>query len=138
MFDDKTLLIADDELYLRESLAAFFKLRKAFKEIYFAATPKEASAVILANKPDITLLDIGQGDALEGMDILKEAKKILPAKCKIVMISGYREYKDECFEIGADGYVKKPFALPELILFIAEVLKDQDAGSAGRKAQTPK
>ncbi len=115
------LLIVDDETDLTDSLREYFEM-KGFR---VSACPSgEEAIVILRNESqDVAILDLLLKDKLDGVDVLKEAKKINSAM-KIVMCTGSDtgSREKEILEIGVGRYLRKPVTVKELYSAVTEVL----------------
>jgi DNA-binding response OmpR family regulator len=84
----------------------------------------EAINTILANKPDLVVLDLAL-PRLSGYDICSMVRKSEPVrKTPIVVMSGRGNVDDrlEAFAVGADDYVTKPFELNELVARVEAVM----------------
>ncbi|MBF0532898.1 MAG: response regulator [Candidatus Omnitrophica bacterium] len=114
MTQEKTALIIEDEKEIRDIYVDYCEFFNIFKEIYVAGTVEEARQIIQVKTPDIIYLDLGLGGGgLDGKDILlPEMRTILP-NGKIIVLSAYNEYKNECIEKGADVFIEKPISVKE-------------------------
>jgi DNA-binding response OmpR family regulator len=115
------ILIVEDELALAREIADFltreqFTCEKAFNG-------KQASEKIATTPYDFVLLDLGLPD-YEGIDILKEAKK-LKSEAAFIILTARGEVNDRIIGLdeGADDYLAKPFALPELLARIHAIAR---------------
>lgn len=72
--------------------------------------------------PDLVLLDVAL-PKMSGFDVLSEARR-LGATTPIVMLTAHGEQQDilRGFELGADGYVTKPFSPDVLIARVHSIL----------------
>ena len=115
------LLIVDDEIDLTDSLKEYFEL-KGFN-VATCPSGEEAIAILRDGTPDIVILDVLLKDKLDGVDVLREAKKINPAT-KIVMCTGSdTDAKEkEIVEIGVSRYLRKPVTIKELYNAVTETL----------------
>ena len=119
MLDGKKILVAEDDKDVVEMYQDFFAIKKDTKNVVFSytfdlRTTKEA---LNNNSFHVLLLDLGLGDYTPppGLEILKEYAK----KIRIVVISAYSEYKDECLGMGAFEFLPKPTDMS----YIVEVFK---------------
>jgi two-component system KDP operon response regulator KdpE len=114
-----TVLIVDDNLLIRESLARYLKS----KGMQVQTAPDAVNALVLfrEQKPDAVILDLGLPDR-DGSEVLIEMKQ-LDQNIPIGILSGYSERKKELLEKGAAGFFGKPFLPPEIEKWIAEVVK---------------
>ncbi len=106
------VLIVEDEKNLASEIASFLQ-----KEHYLAETAHtgiDASEKIAVNLYDFILLDLGLPD-YDGLDLLREAREI-NHEAAIIIITARGEVDDKIkgLDLGADDYIAKPFALPEL------------------------
>lgn len=115
------LLIVDDEIDLTNSLKEYFEL----KGFIVATCPsgEEAIAILRQGTPDIVILDVLLKDKLDGVDVLREARKINPA-FKIVMCTGSdtTAKEKEILGIGVSRYLRKPVTVKELHNAVTEAL----------------
>lgn len=120
-FEGKKLLLADDDEALVEVLKNWFEFMEDFQgmKLFFSRNAKDTMDILLSEKPDFTLLDLGLGDGTDGLDVLKKLKGKLPSKSKIFIFSGYSEHKQQCLDEGADEFISKKVTMLEL----TEILK---------------
>jgi DNA-binding response OmpR family regulator len=74
---------------------------------------------------DLLLLDIQMPD-LDGVEILKAIRQTLTAEqLAVIMLTGVDDTRktDECYRLGADDYILKPFSAAELISRINSALQ---------------
>jgi response regulator RpfG family c-di-GMP phosphodiesterase len=113
------ILIVDDEKDMTLVLKEFF-VSKGY-EVLVAFNGNEAIGFL--NQPDISLilLDMHMPD-INGIEILKEAKKKYKG-VKVVVLTGFsNEYKEEAEKIGCDAFLTKPFSVKTLITVAESVL----------------
>ena len=108
-FAGKRILIAEDELALAETIKDMFLFFENFSrsKISILQTPEQTVQFLLREQPDITILDLGLGQGLSGLEILKTVKGRIPATCHIYVYSGSYELKDECLAAGVMGFYEK-------------------------------
>lgn len=117
-----TVLIVDDESYIREFLAQI--LSEHFR-IAFAKNGDEAIETAKSVQPDIVVLDVlmpGQ-DGIEICKMLREQKE--SALIPIIMLTAVNEpeLRIKAFNAGADDYMAKPFLPEELVARIKRKLE---------------
>lgn len=109
----RKILICDDEEGIRESL----KLILEDHYDLILTSDSEQCLDCLAHTADIDLvmLDIKMPNK-NGLETLKEIKDKHPNQ-KVMMVTGYQsvELISELTELGADGYVTKPFSKEDLL-----------------------
>ncbi|WP_448567418.1 LytR/AlgR family response regulator transcription factor [Thalassotalea ganghwensis] len=108
------ILVAEDEVILRESLVA--KLKAYWPSAHIVASVnngQEAICAINQMKPEVTFLDIQMGD-ISGIDVAKQ----IGCHTEIVFVTAFNQYAVEAFEQGAQDYLLKPFSDERLIACI--------------------
>ena len=118
------LLIADDESELAEYLKQYFQM-KGFA-VVTCPSGEEAVVMLQKEKPDVALLDMLLKGKLDGVGVLKEAKKISPST-KMIMLTGSDTVskEQEVLKIGVARYLRKPITINDLHNVINEVLVDK-------------
>lgn len=119
----KKLLIVEDEEDILELLVQIFISEDNFV-IFRAKDGDEALKCVLTENPDIILLDI-QLPKLNGYDLCKAVKSnSVTSGIKVLMLSGMTQKSDwqKAWEVGADGYITKPFDPIKLLEKIEELL----------------
>ena len=107
-----TVLIIEDEKSLAREMKIF--LEKAFYLCDKAFTAAEAKKLMIENKYDFILLDLGLPDN-DGLELLDETKKMCPNASYIILTArGNLEDRIRGLDLGADDYLPKPFSLLEL------------------------
>lgn len=106
------LLVEDDELLAEGIVSA---LTRAGFAVNWLANGKAACTHMVAEPPDIMLLDLGLPD-MDGIEILKLARqKKLPTQILILTARDSTHAKVTGLDSGADDYLTKPFELDELL-----------------------
>ncbi len=118
----KKLLIVDDERDIAFSLKEFF-LSKGY-ETQVAFSGEEAIRNLGDIRFDLILLDI-QIPGVNGVQVLKEAKKIYPGIKTIVLTGFLEEYKTEVEQIGCDALLSKPYSI-NTVSKIADSILSED------------
>jgi DNA-binding response OmpR family regulator len=114
------LLIVDDDVALRETLADFFELEGY--EIFQAGNVAEARGRLAGAEPDLLLLDINMPGG-DGLTFAAEMRS--RSATPIIILSGKGAMVDRVvgLEVGADDYLAKPFELRELLARVRAVLR---------------
>jgi DNA-binding NtrC family response regulator len=117
------ILIVDDELVMRESLAGW--LERDGHYVRTASGGEEALAVFKEKHFDILLVDIKM-EGISGLDVLKSIKEN-ETDTAVVMITAYGSIATaiEAMKNGAHDYLLKPFDPDELGVLIDKILKSQ-------------
>ncbi|MEX1348254.1 MAG: sigma-54 dependent transcriptional regulator [Desulfobacterales bacterium] len=118
------ILIVDDELILRESLAGW--LQRDGHTVDTASSGEEALEKLKEARFDIMLVDIKM-EGISGLDVLQHVKENDP-DVAIVMITAYGSIPTaiEAMKNGAYDYMLKPFDPNELGVLIDKIIKHQD------------
>ncbi len=117
------ILVVDDELIMRESLAGW--LERDGHQVFTAASGEEALNMIKESRFDIILLDIKM-EGITGLEVLKRVKEDDP-EVAIIMITAYGSISTaiEAMKNGARDYLLKPFDPEELGLLIEKIIGEQ-------------
>jgi len=115
-------LVIDDEPPIRKLLR--MGLSTQGYEILEAANGK-ASLELLAEKPDLVILDLGLPD-IQGLDLLRMIRGHNDSVPIVVLSSrGDEAGKVQALDLGADDYVTKPFGMDELLARMRAALRHQ-------------
>lgn len=112
------VLIVDDEQDIRDLLSTY--LGKQGIEVFEASSEAELRAVMIAQTPDVVLLDVNLGME-DGFAIARRLRTGWTGG--LLMVTGRGDTVDRVvgLEIGADDYVTKPFDLRELLARVRSV-----------------
>ena len=115
------ILIVDDELIMRESLAGWLERDGHF--IDKAESGEEALNKIKKTKYDIMLVDIKM-EGMNGLEVLKSVKETDPDTA-VIMITAYGSISTaiDAMKNGAFDYLLKPFDPNELGILIEKVIE---------------
>jgi len=129
---EKILVIDDDPDFID---AVTTILKSAMYEVSTAPNPKEGKDKILAEKPDLILLDIMMDSLFDGFSLchaIKTAKDFEIVKdTPVIFVSAVRELTGSRFQfdgvdqglVGPDDYIDKPVKPDELLARIAKLLE---------------
>lgn len=110
----KRILVADDELDIRELLAELLSPRF---EVTLAENGRIALQKAMDSPPDLVLLDITMPE-IEGTEVCRKLKAH-PATCAvpIIMLTARGDVAERVrgLKLGADDYIAKPFYPEELL-----------------------
>lgn len=107
------ILIADDNAEIRQLLTAI--LSDEGHKVVVADDGKQALEMILAQVPDILVLDIMM-PSIDGYGVLKEMKSAgMRDSVKVLVLTAKTQEADwvRGFKLGADQYLTKPFDIDE-------------------------
>jgi two-component system KDP operon response regulator KdpE len=114
------VLVVDDEPSILRVVAA--NLRARGYEALIAASGKDALTVIETQQPDCIVLDLGLPD-VSGLEVLRHLRAWTRTPVVILTAVDDERRKATAFDLGADDYVTKPFAMTELLTRIQEALR---------------
>ncbi len=116
----KKVLVVDDEIKIVEIVKAY--LEKNEYNVITAFNGKDAIKFFEREKPSLVILDLMLPD-LSGEDVCRQIRKI--SSVPIIMLTAKVSEKDVIngLNIGADGYILKPFSPNELIARVSAILR---------------
>ena len=116
------VLVVDDEPPIRKLLR--MGLSTQGYDILEAAN-RRVSLELLAQKPDLVILDLGLPD-MQGLDLLRTMRARNESVPIVVLSSrGDEAGKVQALDLGADDYVTKPFGMDELLARMRAALRHQ-------------
>lgn len=127
LLEGKCVLLVDDDDSQREVVSEILQLEGV--KVLSARTAAEASR-LLAEQPDIALLDLHGVATGEFMDVLRQTEP----RPVLILLSGDVKLSEHAQRLGADGYLAKPYELDELLDALRAALDSRDAG---REANAP-
>jgi DNA-binding NtrC family response regulator len=118
MRSDNPILVVDDERNIRRTLRMV--LEGAEHEVVEAAGLGEARAALLAEKPELVILDVRLGDE-NGLDLLPEIGRSTP----VIVVSGNATVGDalRATREGAFDFLEKPLDRDVLLLRVRNALE---------------
>ena len=116
-----TILIVDDAAFMRGSLKYIVE-SVGHSVVGMAKDGQEALELYTKLKPDVVTLDI----LMKGMDGISALKAIIEEdpKAKVILVTalGQEEKQEEARNLGACGYIIKPFKKTEIVDELKSVL----------------
>jgi two-component system chemotaxis response regulator CheY len=112
----KKVLVVDNSSYMRLFVKKIIEKGGSY-EVSEAEGKYDALERFEIEKPDSVILDLNMSEfTMDGIDVLKEIKRMNPNANVIIMSAvGHQEVKDQCLELGAKAYIKKPINAKELL-----------------------
>ena len=125
------IFIVDDSVVIRQRLKRLLADLKQITVIGESGNAQEATDAILAQKPDVVLLDIHLLDG-SGIDVLQNLKKAKPAPGVIILTNyPYPQYRQKCLEAGADFFFVKSTEFDQVVPALKKMIQQaSDAGSS--------
>ncbi|MGB2906152.1 MAG: response regulator [Candidatus Aminicenantaceae bacterium] len=127
------IMIIDDDPDFRDAITPI--LQSSLYQVVTAGNPKEGKEKILAEKPDLILLDIMMDSLFDGFSLchaIKTAKEFKDvADTPVIFVSAVKEMTGSRFQFkgeeqglyGPDDYIDKPVKPDDLIARIEGLLK---------------
>ncbi len=121
----KKIMLIDDEPDVLEILKEFLEFLQ-FKVSIFEH-PNEALQQFLSEHYDIIITDINLPE-IDGFELIKKFRQI-DTTIPIIVISGYIDEvkKEQILNIGANGYLEKPFNLKQLQSTIENIYSGEES-----------
>ena len=117
MTDGPSVLVVDDEPLIRATVCEMLDM--AGYRATAAANGAEALAMIQDDQPQIVLLDMRM-PVLDGWAFAREIRA-RAIEVKIVVMTAARDARTHATEIGAHGFLAKPFRMDDLLAAIDSV-----------------
>jgi CheY-like chemotaxis protein len=128
---DATVVVIDDNEANLDLLRRVLALRKGIR-VTFAHDGLDGLARVTADPPDLVLLDLHL-PVIDGREVLRRIKADPTcAQVSVVVLSGVADAESirQTRRDGADGYLTKPFDVPELLEMVDALLATQIAPGA--------
>ena len=126
MSNASRLLVVDDDLDLRDTLAEQLRLCDEF-EVLTAGTAGEAADLVKGERVDLGIMDVGLPD-MDGRETVRQMRRN-GFRGPIIMLTGQSSDADTVLglESGANDYVVKPFKFAVLLARIRAQLRQHEA-----------
>ncbi|VBB43215.1 conserved hypothetical protein [uncultured Desulfatiglans sp.] len=124
--DSFRVLVVDDETDFLETLVN--RLNKRQIDTTGVQSGEEALEVMKKKLFDVVILDIKMPGGMDGIQALREMRKIQPL-AEVILLTGHGsvETSIEGMKLGAFDYLLKPVKLEELMLKMAQAFEKKDA-----------
>lgn len=104
-----TILIADDNIYMKDMVALSIKNDARFKIIGVAENGEKEIELIKDLKPNIVITDLKKGNTFSGLDIIREIKNNSEDVPIFFIISASTHYYfQEIMKLGVKYFLNKP------------------------------
>ncbi len=120
MPDKLLILIIEDDLQISQFLQ--FSLKASGYQTLSASTIAVGKQLLSEHKPALLLLDLNLPDG-DGRDFIAYVRKNSDIPILVISARQSEQEKVDCFNLGADDYLAKPFGVNELLARIKVSLK---------------
>lgn len=107
-----SVLVIDDERAIRRFLRG--ALTAHSYTVSEAASGQEGLNAVMANRPDLIILDLGLPD-IEGVEVIRQLREWSQIPIIILSVRERDVDKVAALDAGADDYLTKPFSVDELL-----------------------
>ena len=120
-----SILVVDDEEDFVETMVN--RLKKRTIDAVGALSGEEALELLGKREFDVVILDIKMPGGMDGIETLKEIKKVQPLS-EVILLTGHASVESsiEGMKFGAFDYVLKPIKLEELFPKVAQAFGKKD------------
>ncbi len=120
------VMVVDDEEDFLETLVNRFKKRNIEAVGYLSG--EEALEAMKGRLFDVVILDIKMPGGMDGIEVLREMKRIQPL-AEVILLTGHAsvETSIEGMKLGAFDYLLKPVKLEELLVKVGQAFEKKDA-----------
>jgi two-component system, OmpR family, KDP operon response regulator KdpE len=120
MPDKPLILIVEDDLQISQFLQS--SLKASGHQTLSASTIAVGKQLLSEHKPALLLLDLNLPDG-DGRDFIAYVRKNSDIPILVISARQSEQEKVDCFNLGADDYLAKPFGVNELLARIKVSLK---------------
>ena len=109
------MVIADDELIIRQGLMSIDWNKYGVKVLGIAANGNEALSMVISKQPQVLITDIRM-PGMDGLKLIEAAKEQIP-EIQSILLTGYEDfnYAKTAISLGAVDYILKPSDPDEII-----------------------
>jgi two-component system, chemotaxis family, CheB/CheR fusion protein len=113
------IVVIEDNDDAREAL--ILALQLAGHEVSSASSGREGVELVLRERPDLVLIDIGLPD-VDGLEVCRQLREKLGSAVRVVALSGYGQPLDRerSLEAGFDAHLVKPVAAPDILPILSQ------------------
>jgi ligand-binding sensor domain-containing protein/signal transduction histidine kinase/DNA-binding response OmpR family regulator len=120
----KSILLVDDDDQIRWNTA---KLLSHYVEIKEVRSAEEALEWLQEHTPDMALLDVHM-KGMSGIELcrqIKQSPKTAHVPCTVISGDDSEETRKEVLQVGADGFITKPFKTDDLLAHVCNYFENQ-------------
>ncbi len=119
------ILVVDDERMNREMLETY--LTMAGYRVGLANSGERALSMVASQPPDLVMLDVHL-EGMDGFEVCRYLRAGEPTRdTPVLMLTAFESNEDkrQAVEVGATGFVIKPYDVQALLAQVAALLRDQ-------------
>jgi DNA-binding response OmpR family regulator len=120
----RRILIVDDEPHILRILS--FKLRREGFTTFEASCAEDAERLLADRTVDLIVLDVGLSTPTNGFDLAAKLRRNSSTQHLPIIMLTARGFSADVLrgrEIGASGYITKPFSTDEVISRVRSILE---------------
>ena len=92
-----------------------------------AAANGEAALRACGSHPSLALVDLHIDGQVTGPHLISALRDHLPLGARLCLLSAERDLPERARELGADGYLEKPFDIEQLLRLVADAFVEVEA-----------
>lgn len=123
------MLVVEDDLDLL--LLMEMVLSEAGHRVRTAAEGRTALARVEEEMPDVILLDMRM-PVMSGWEFAREFRTRHGRACPLVVVTAAENARLRATEVGADGWLAKPFDLDDLLALVSRLVRERGAPAAAK------
>jgi DNA-binding response OmpR family regulator len=123
------VLVVEDDLDLL--LLMEMVLSEAGHRVRTAAEGRTALARVEEEMPDVILLDMRM-PVMSGWEFAREFRTRHGRACPLVVVTAAENARLRATEVGADGWLAKPFDLDDLLALVSRLVRERGAPAAAK------
>lgn len=116
------VLIIEDDKRITDIVSLAFQIRWPEAKLYIESKGETGIISVEKESPDIVILDLGLPD-ISGFEVLKAIRLFSSVPVLILTVMSDREDIIKGLELGADGYMTKPFDQLEMLARVQAILR---------------
>ncbi|MDD4924118.1 MAG: response regulator transcription factor [Dehalococcoidales bacterium] len=116
------VLIIEDDKRITDIVSLAFQIRWPEAKLIIAHDGETGIGLVEKESPDIVILDLGLPD-ISGFEVLKAIRLFSSIPVLILTVMNERENIIKGLELGADGYMVKPFDQLEMLARVQAILR---------------
>jgi len=117
---DEAILVVEDDTQIRNFIA--YTLKQEGFPLFTADTAQSAMSIVLSQKIDLVLLDLGLPD-FDGTEVIEKIRSWSELPIIVVSARDQDKEKANALDLGADDYLTKPFSATELLARIRVAIR---------------